>query len=94
MATYNDSGWAFAPNAKEVAKQYHQHFRDTDYSTVKKLVKTVSYGKVEFKGELHKGSELTPFDILVYADAGSVCFGGSCTIDERTNTFYGRYHTD
>ena len=93
MSIHN--GWAFTENETEKAKENY-----AEYTALKEaaagvtLHKTPAYGHCKFRGELTTDAAraLTDVQILLIADGGNLCFGG--TISRCGDTFSGSYSTD
>lgn len=90
-------GWAFTADAdqrqKDNAESYKaiSHLRNKDHVDIGS---TPSYGKTNFSGTLNsdEARALTNQQILLIADRGSLCFGGS--ISRHGDLFSGSYNTD
>lgn len=88
-------GYAFKAYEKEMQAYNSKRFKEISESGAQiELKKTPAYGHTKFHGKLlnDEAKKLSPSDIAIYADHGSLCFGGSCKISG--DTFSGSYHTD
>ena len=90
----NVPGWAFKPNEKELCNSVQERFKEIKHLlTDINLHKRPGYNHVNFTGELtSEAFDLSERDILILADYGNLCFGGSCT--KKGNLFSGSYNTD
>lgn len=90
------AGWAFKPDEKEKRAEIQER-----HKKVSELLK----GKVEWthgSGYNHRtftavvdpsvADQVNEMDILICADSGNLCFGGTCT--RKGNVFSGRYSID
>lgn len=90
-------GWAYTSNEdaahKENLEEYNKiaHLRAPEHMELSKLPQ---YAHVRFNGKLlsEEAKALTTQQLLLLADAGNLCFGGSC--QKNGDTFSGRYNTD
>lgn len=91
----NIKGYAFKENESEIRGKYRERYEEIKHhmGTLEMKI-TPAYGKGEFSGVLKTDAEkaLTPLDIALIADGGSLCFGGHCVI--RGDRFNGAYWTD
>ena len=88
----NFLGWAYTDNENEKSKEIQKHYKETDFSDIIHIDVLPVYYHKKFKGKLKEGTKLTALDVLIYADNGSLCFGGNCLL--IGNEFSGSFSTD
>ena len=92
----NYGGWAFSNNEKEQSNEIHDRFLKLKPLLGGDIIinRNSSYGHVDFNGKLltEEAKSLSEMDLLILADYGNLCFGGSCSIEG--DEFSGQYHTD
>lgn len=94
-ATYG--GYAYRANEEFETKRIRARYKE-----LQPLAQYISidnrqsvYAAVNFSGYVSDQTpvEITAEDILIFADSGNLCFGGSCELNDD-GTFTGRYYTD
>ncbi len=90
-------GWAFSGNESFEQGKIAQIKSDKEEILKISVLITNSnpqYAHKTFSGFILEGGEnLTPYEILLYADGFNLCFGGDLTLRED-GSFSGRYNTD
>lgn len=90
-------GWAFSGNEVFEQGKIAQIKLDKEEILKKSVLITNSnpqYAHKTFSGFILEGGEnITPYEILLYADGFNLCFGGDLTLRED-GSFSGRYNTD
>ena len=94
--SHSADNWAFKENSLFLQGKIAQ-VKEDKLDKLKECVimeKSSGYAHTKFSGQVLEGGEdLTPYEILLYADDFNLCFGGSITL-ERNGSFSGRYNTD
>jgi hypothetical protein len=92
-------GYAYTATEKEemdrIRKRYQEIAIYNDQITIKK---TPAYAHTKFTAIINldatqEAKALSEWDILIIADGGNLCFGGSCT-KKADGVFTGSYNTD
>lgn len=93
----NYAGWAFKPNEKELSQEIRERYAIVTEKLKGKidLNKSPAYGHTRFTAVVDAdiADDLDPMDVLIYADHGNLCFGGSCS-KSSDGRFSGSYNTD
>lgn len=88
-------GWAFKPDNKERRAEIgRRHAEIIGLRDKIEMVKGPGHNHVTFTATVDESvlAGLTEMDILILADDGNLCFGGSCS--RKGNVFAGSYSTD
>lgn len=93
---HSDSGHAFRENGEFIRGKIAQ-VKEDKLETLKQCIimsKSPCYGHTKFSGNVLEGGEnLSPYEILLFADDFNLCFGGDITVNSD-GTFNGRYNVD
>jgi hypothetical protein len=85
-------GYAMKPNEQQLKEEIFNKYASADYTDVISLKKSYDYNCVKFEGSIRAGSKLNEEELLLYANHGNLCFGGSCV--RIGDKFYGSYSLD
>lgn len=90
------SGWAFNRDEKERRQIIADRHKIAEPILRGKIEmdKSPGYNHTRFTATVDESvlDQIDEMDVLIYADNGNLCFGGSCS--RQGNTFSGSYNTD
>lgn len=92
----NYSGHAFKEDEKELQATVSKRFKEIERLSddfKKEFLPSYAHTKFTMTPQTEEAKALSEFDVLIIADGGNLCFGGSCS-KRSDGTFYGRYNTD